>query len=337
MLKSLLGAVSLLSVLLPTIAVGTVPALAPADRARLAEAFALADTAAELWPGWGEVPFAVLLLAGDHEYLVRHPAPGPSFTSLGYDDLLSSDVLHRPAADRYPPNILATFPAIGGVNTVVMGTSEQTGKSSTFWVLTALHEHFHQWQSTRPGYYGAVDALDLAAGDDTGMWQIQYPFAYDDPKVETALRRYAHVLKQAAKGIAPGAETVDQIVAARRSLRRALSAADDRYLDFQLWQEGIARYTEWLVARHAERHHEPLPAFAALADYTPYADAASALEAQLDDELREFELSTWRRVAFYPVGALEGLMLDALRPGWRGHYDAARFSLGRLLEVPRPE
>ena len=37
--------------------------LAHADRVRIAEAFRLADAVEQLWPGWSEVPFAVLLVS----------------------------------------------------------------------------------------------------------------------------------------------------------------------------------------------------------------------------------------------------------------------------------
>ena len=50
------------------------PSLGDTDRVRLAEALALAAAVEDcIWPGWSSVPFAVLLLAGEHEYLVRHP------------------------------------------------------------------------------------------------------------------------------------------------------------------------------------------------------------------------------------------------------------------------
>lgn len=51
-------------------------ALPEADRIRLAEAFHLAVRVQDgLWPAWSEVPFAVLLVTPEHEFLVRHPRP----------------------------------------------------------------------------------------------------------------------------------------------------------------------------------------------------------------------------------------------------------------------
>lgn len=311
------------------------PALRDADRVRLAEAFHLArGVGEEVWTGWGEVPFAVLLVTPEHEFLVGHPRPSDDFALVGRDSLLQSAVYVRPRV--FPPTLLATFPAVGGVSTVVIGQPEQTGKSSTFWVLTALHEHFHQLQTTRPGYYDAVASLDLAGGDETGMWMLTYPFAYASPAVGARFAAYRDALL-AALGAPDGPGTdarVGAVRAARAQLRDALPAADDRYLAFQLWQEGVARYTELRVAEAAAARHEPLPAFRALDDAVSYAAAADTLRRHLADELAGLDLAAWERVAFYPVGAAEALVLDAARPGWRLRYHAEPFDLERYYEAP---
>ena len=63
----------------------------------------------------------------------------------------------------YPTAIQATFPGVNGVNTIVIGQAELTAdKTSTRWVLTVLHEHFHQLVYSRPGYYADVEKLGLA-------------------------------------------------------------------------------------------------------------------------------------------------------------------------------
>src|SRR5215218_4041507 len=159
-------------------------ALAPDDRVRIAEAFRLADAIGDsIWPGWTSAPFAVLLVTPEREFLVRHPRPSSEFTRIGYDSLLRSEVLVR---DRtLSPSFLATFPAVGGVPTIVVGQPRATGKSSTEWVLTLLHEHFHQLQTSRPDYYARVGALGLARGDQTGMWMLNYAFPYDSSAART--------------------------------------------------------------------------------------------------------------------------------------------------------
>jgi hypothetical protein len=302
---------------------------------RIAEAFHLAAAVQDsIWAGWGEVPFVVLLVTPADEFLVGHPYPLDDFTPLGHDSLLGTHVHHRPSSGSYPTSFLATFPAVRGVNTVVIGQPEHTGKSSTYWVITALHEHFHQLQYTRAGYYDRVAGLDLAGGDETGMWQINYPFPYDDPAVAELFMAYKTSLEAALAGAAgDDAESLlAEYLDARDRLREGLGEADYRYLSFQLWQEGVARYTEYAVAEAAGEGYQALPAFAALDDYVPYAQALDTLRQGLANEMANLDLAAWERVVFYPVGAMEALLLDAAAPGWRRRYHDEPFFLERYRD-----
>jgi hypothetical protein len=154
------------------------PALPDADRVRIVEGFRLADALCDrIWPGWSKAPFAVLLVTPEHEFLIRHPPPAGGFTSLGEDAVLKQPVWFRKRV--FPTAIQATFPAAGAMHTAVIGQAENTeSRTSSRWVITLLHEHFHQLQYTRPRYYAGVDALRLSRGDQTGMWMLNYPFPY---------------------------------------------------------------------------------------------------------------------------------------------------------------
>jgi len=302
-----------------------------ADRIRLAEAFRLADSVQDsVWEGWSKVPFVILLVTEGHEYLLRHPYPPEDFVSLGWDQVTGEEIFARPNSGAFALDFLATFPAIRGVNTVVVGRPANTGKDSTRWVVTLLHEHFHQLQYTRPGYYDMVAALDLADGDTSGMWQLNYPFPYASERAGDVLDAYRDALLRDLDA-SPGSMGEERR-AARLALEHELDGADYRYLSFQLWQEGVARYTEHAVAQAAAAHHQPLPAFTALDDYVPYAAALRQLEAQLRSELRSLELAGWKRVVFYPLGAAEALLLDAARPGWKARYFTEPFYLERYLD-----
>src|SRR5207247_9176473 len=114
--------------------------------------------------------------------------------------LLKSDVYFRKRTQ--PTNFLATFPAIGGsmISTIVVGQAENTSaKTSTPWVVTLLHEHFHQLQYSQPDYYPGTEALGLAHGDQTGMWMLNYPFPYEDPAVQQAFSAAANALAAALR------------------------------------------------------------------------------------------------------------------------------------------
>jgi len=217
--------------------------LTTGDRVRITEVARLVHQLGDsLWPGQAGIPVRVLLLRDSAEVLVGHDAQGQDFVATG-DSLLGHQIWTRPG--HLPPAMVATFP-IEGVPTIVVGTPEHTGMSSTRWVLTLLHEHFHQWQYSQTWYYPGVARLGLTGGDSTGMWMLNYPFPYDSLPVGLAVRRLALALRgaldpQSKSGLEP-------VLRARDALRRELSAADYRYLEFQLWQEGVARYVEYRAA-----------------------------------------------------------------------------------------
>jgi hypothetical protein len=311
------------------IAAPATPTLASDDRVRIAEAFRLGDAIGDsIWPGWTSAPFAVLLVTPEREFLVRHPRPSAEFTRVGYDSLLRGEVLVRERT--LSPSLLATFPAVGGVSTIVVGQPRATGKSSTEWVLTLLHEHFHQLQASRPDYYARVGALGLARGDQTGMWMLNYPFPYDSSAVQARFGALAAHLDSALSASAPDVRRSHWLAArvSRAALRAALPSDDDRYLAFQMWQEGVARYTELLAARFAARRFTPSPAFLALSDFLPFEVAAARIESGIHAGLRA-PLVRDRRVAFYPVGAATALLLDEEDAEWRQGYVGGEMKLDR--------
>ncbi len=302
------------------------PGIPAEDRIRLAEAFRLADHVGDrIWPGWSRVPFAVLLVTGETEYFVRHARPPADARPIGSDPLLGSEIYARPRS--LPTNLLATFP-IEGLSTVVVGQASNTAASSpTDWVVTLLHEHFHQLQDAQPGFTGKVAALGLARGDATGMWMLNFPFPYDSKPVGEAYRAAASALREAVAGAGPEA-----FFAARARLRATLAPDDLRYFDFQLWKEGVARYTQVRVARFAASGYEPLPAFAARPGFVPYAAVARSLAGAISTELSELSLPEARRVVVYPFGAGEALLLDRERPCWREQYFSDMFTLAPAFD-----
>src|SRR5207253_8998523 len=171
------------------------------DHIRLAETFRLADDIGDrVWPKWRKAPFAVLLVTPDYEFLIRHPRPSADFAKLAYDPVLKSDVYYRKRT--FPKTFLATFPAISGsmISTIVVGQAENTWvKTSTPWVITLLHEHFHQLQDSQPNFYADIGALNLAHGDQTGMWMLNYAFPYDRKEVQEQFALMSRLLADAIR------------------------------------------------------------------------------------------------------------------------------------------
>jgi hypothetical protein len=311
-------------------------ALAQTDRIRLAEAFRLAETLGNrVWPGWDQAPFAVLLVTPEHEFLVRHPSPSADFVPIGDDPVLKEKVCFR--ARQHPTSLLATFPAVGGVSTIVIGQAENTdSKTSTRWVITLLHEHFHQLQDSRPGNYDAVAALGLARGDQTGMWMLNYPFPYDDPGVKERFSALCRTLSGAlsVRGQPEFAAKLEAYAAVRRAFLASLQPDDARYLAFQIWKEGIARYTELRIAELAGAEYTPSRAFRDLADYRSFGDVARGIRRGIEKDLLEMRLDEVKRSAVYSLGAADGLVLDAASPAWRERYLEKRFSLDSFFARP---
>lgn len=312
------------------------PALRYIDRVRLAEAFSIGDTLGNrVWENWDKAPFAVLLVAPDFEFLIRHPKPSPDFTLVGYDRLLKSDVYFRKRT--YQPNLLATFPAIEGSNisTIVIGQAENTSKkTSSPWVVTVLHEHFHQLQNSQPTYYAEVDALKLSRGDETGMWMLNYPFPYNEPKVKQHFSVLGRLLADALQNTrrSESRTKLTAYLEARKQFEKILSPEDYRYFSFQVWQEGIARYTEHRVAGLAARKHKLSKEFRALKDYQPFKQVADQIENNILKELSTLKLDEYQRVAFYPLGAGEGLLLDQTKAKWQNRYFVNKFYVDRYFE-----
>lgn len=306
------------------------PRIAEIDRVRLAEAFRIGETLGnKIWPGWDKAPFAVLLVTPEHEFLIRHPKPPSDFIAAGDDSLLQSKVFYRQRTQQ--PHFLATFP-IAGVPTIVVGQAENTAKkTSTPWVVTVLHEHFHQLQNSQPRYYEDVNALGLTRGEQTGMWMLNYPFPYDWMEMEEHFSLLSLLLADALESETRSdfSAKLAAYLKQRRELENTLSPDDYRYFSFQLWQEGIARYTEFRVAKLAAEKYKPSPAFRALKDYKPFGEVAEETKRGIVNELRISQLMESKRVMFYALGAGEGLLLDRVKPGWQQRYFVDKFYLDK--------
>ena len=335
-ISSLRGAVLFLSIafLLQTATAQDKPALSEIDRTRLAEAFRLADQVGDqVWPGWSKAPFAVLLVTSENEFLMRHPQPSADFTKLGYDPLLKSDVYFRKRS--YPTNFLATFPAVRGnmTSTIVVGQAEHTSaKTSTPWVVVLLHEHFHQLQDSQPNFYADVNSLNLSHGDQTGMWMLNYAFPYDRTDVQEQFVAMSLALDAAIKAApAERQKRVRDYLEAQQKFQTLVSPDDYRYFSFQFWKEGIARYTEYQIARLAAAKFRPSKEFQALKDYLPFSDVAKTTYERIFRQLLNQKLGESKREVVYSFGAAEGLLLDMIRPRWRRQYFVAKFDLGKLF------
>ena len=300
------------------------------DRIRIAEAFRIGEKIGDkVWKGWSNAPWALLLVTPKDEFLIRHRKPSSDFRLIGYDSLLKSDVYTRPR--KLSPKLLATFPAAGDATPViVVGQAENTdAKTSTPWVFVVLHEHFHQLQYSQPNYYADVDKLNLSGGDRTGMWMLNYQFPYSQKEVGDKFGSLSKLLVETynSKNKSERSRKLNEYRSERKKFESILNADDRRYFSFQLWQEGIARYVQYKTAQTAAKKYKPSEEFRHLKDFTPFEKEADKLLGLTFNELKEVNLAKSQRIAFYPFGAIEGLLLDKVNPNWKEKYLADKFSL----------
>lgn len=195
-----------------------------------------------------------------------------------------------------------------------------------------LHEHFHQLQDSQPNSYADMNALNLARGDQTGMWMLNYTFPYERTEVQ---EQFATISKLLAAAIeAPKRERAQKVrnyLEARRQFQEMLAPDDYKYFSFQFWKEGIARYTEYRLAQMAAANYRVSKEFRALPDYQSFAELAKSTRARIFRQLETQKLREAKREVVYSFGAAEGLLLDQINPGWQRRYFLEKFDLGRFF------
>ncbi len=104
-------------------------------------------------------------------------------------------------------------------------------------IVTLCHEFVHcgQWHDGEQKIRALLAVSRRSARSSDPMWEINYPFPYDNEmfvrtysRFFTALRRRDHA----------------EIVKCREFLKECLDPEDYEYMVFQEWKEGLARYVE---------------------------------------------------------------------------------------------
>ncbi|MEZ5306483.1 MAG: hypothetical protein R2684_04980 [Pyrinomonadaceae bacterium] len=307
-----------------------------ADAVRIREAQKVrAKVLPRIWPVPRDTAFPMLFVLENEEFLIDHPAGSEDFGTRGFDPFLKSEYFSRPRV--FNPAFLATFPAVAGSSlpTVVIGKAENTWvKTTTPWIYTVIHENFHQFADSRPGNYEEIAKLELDGGDETGMWMLNYPFPYEDADVNKRFSVLSNALADALEADKENfAANAAKYLKLRKDFGDSLADKDHRYLRFQLWKEGTARYTEIEAARLASKKAKPSKDVRGLPDFKDYAQFHREFKKQTIASLRTMKLEELKREVVYAFGASEAMLLDLLRPDWKKEY----FKCGMALDTLFPE
>ncbi|MDH5475771.1 MAG: hypothetical protein OEX22_08795 [Cyclobacteriaceae bacterium] len=306
--------------------------LREADKYRIKEAIKIAEQYGDsIWEGYRSVPFVILLVTDSVEFLINHPNPSKDFKFVGKDKVLQTNIFVR--KKQFSPHLLATFPAVNGLSCIVVGTPENTNKNSSEWIITLLHEHFHQYQHTYPDYYESVNKLNLSKGDNTGMWMLNYPFPYDSVPVIQQFELYTQQLYKTAMAKDDSLFEVSLINYQNEKLKfkQLLSDDDYSYFSFQVWQEGIARYTEFKFLEYL-KNYTPSEEVLRLPDFVPFNALKKIMYISELEVLHQHQLNEHKRVTFYSVGFAEGIILDRVNKNWHQKYFSDKFFIENYIK-----
>lgn len=299
------------------------------DKIRIREAMRISEFIDDkIWRDWSSAPFLLILVLDKTEYLFTENDKSLSegFEYFEFDSITERHIFFRPRI--FDKEMLATFPAVDGIPTIVTGNPENTSLNSMQWVITILHEHFHQLQQSRTDYYSSVNNLGLAGEDNSGMWMLNYNFPYDDEKVSDMYGKLvieaAEIYDRKVTNISDSA--IEYYLNLKDSLKKMLIEKDYLYFSFQLWQEGMAKYTEIKSAEIlSKENYEYSKEFKELNDFVSSDSFYSNVLSRLIHNSQNQNLKTDMRECFYTLGALEGLLLDKVNPGWRKKYFKEKF------------
>src|SRR5690606_32251335 len=153
-------------------------------------------------------------------------------------------------------------------------------------------------------------------------WMLNYPFPYKDENFNAALSRATHELHEAiTQHDTSSQEHVSVYLKARQELEASVPANDWKYLELQLWAEGVARWTEIEIAMRSSDHK--------------VAESGDSLKQRTISSLLALDATKSGREIAYPYGAGEAMLLDRCNPTWRQDYSAV-MSLGALVKAIDP-
>ena len=202
-------------------------ATAPADPylAPLARIFDVQDKIRDIHPAFERL-HPVAIVAGG-EFLIYVPDLSKRRYKL---------VTKAPDTFAIPVGIRAAMPLdFWGGRMACVVTPEVFDKTAGY--ATVFHEfvHCHQWDAGELRLKDSLGVYKKAMEKKDYMWELQYPFPYENPDF---VRDYKALLTALGQGDSGRALEI------RKALKARLSREEWEYMTWQEWKEGAARFLE---------------------------------------------------------------------------------------------
>ncbi|GGO06072.1 hypothetical protein GCM10007972_04050 [Iodidimonas muriae] len=305
------------------------------DRLNLGLAMKIATEFGEQdWPHMAKASRTTLLIAPDEQAIICLDDAPEGFERQS-EDLLDCPI-HLTKTPHNPYRIRA-FTTFGRTPTVIIG-SPYSAEPFALWIGIWLHEHFHQYQMSRPDYRVEAESLGLAEpGDSAGAWMTDYDFPFADKSLNEAFDKVGRTALSALKATDDGAlhKGVEAHIHALNDFEAIAGPRSTRWAAFTAWQEGTAdAFQIHMLMKTAENAQ----IFGLDGQKSNFLRTAKRQQAQMESRLRSADLARDKVLAFYALGAAQSQILERLNTDWKTRYRTEPFTLKLLLEqaISRP-
>jgi hypothetical protein len=348
----------------------TVDRLDDLQKARLAEAAHLRQALGDqVWPGWGQADFPVIVYNEQYAFLVGYPNPPAGWVKIPKNEhrgasweLVPGNTFYGQIYYRQSlPDPLVTpenFIVLVGDRLVITLQTRESLEISFYTgfpkqvpsFLRAVIPYRVVWgflEGETDQYIGGLEheafhafegikAFDrLAAAENSVRQDSSYP--WDDNAMESAWQAELNLLANAvqAKTDAETKQLAIQFLA-QRDARRSASNLGESYIDYERqreWEEGLAKYAELSIGRLAgtSPDYQPLPVMASDPAFKSYKNQ----ERFWSQQMGEIRRTSGRKgdTRFYYSGMAQAVLLDRFAPGWKDNFFSSQDSLESLLRV----
>jgi hypothetical protein len=147
---------------------------------------------------------------------------------------------------------------------------------------------------------------------------LDYNFPYNDTIINELFKEYTSSVYNISMALNDKStnERIIPYVPDLSKIQSHMNPDDYDYFRFQIWQEGIATYTEYRYLKILSKNSNSFKELNTL----DYALKDEKLLKEYTNYLLETDLRKSQRDLFYSLGLLEGIINDEINPGWKTDY-----------------